>query len=361
MLLLIILGLAAFPVSAEAQGFGLPGAYGLKIYQVSSALYPYVQVYFRTFDKEMQPLVNLNERNIGLMVKGRSYDPMKQQYFIESLRQRHEATRTVLVLDASKSMAGRPFEASLRACARFIDSKRPQDEVSVLAIRDTKEGYDIVSEFERDAGALGRRLADVKVDGMKTRLYDTIGAALQACGTVSQGAITPSSATYIVSCSVIVFSDGLDEGSAVSREELNTRISNMPIPIPVYSLAYSRINPKHFKNLEAISKNSFGKYYLIGEAVDKMQKVIEEIQNIIQSDYVVTFRSYVPIDGEMHSFKLGVEYPSGSGKYYYENARFDAIEPPPVSQIIDKLKELNAVMPSLPSPNDAYLGSGTTN
>ena len=64
------------PAHAGEVGFAAPGGYGLKIYRVSSDLYPFVQVYFRTFDQQMQPLVNLNYMNIGLMVKGKSYDPM---------------------------------------------------------------------------------------------------------------------------------------------------------------------------------------------------------------------------------------------------------------------------------------------
>lgn len=349
----LITGGILSPGLASGQD-ALPGAYGLKVYQVNSALYPFVQAYFRTFDKNMMPLVNLNERNIGLMVKGRAYDPMKRQYFIQSIRQRQEATRTVIVLDASKSMAGKPFDAAARACARFVDSKRPQDEVSVLAIRDTKEGYEVVSEFERDGGALGRRLADVKPDGRKTRLYDTIGAAMQACGSASQGSILASAANYIVSCSVVVFSDGQDDGSALTREELNARISSLSIPIPIYSLAYSRVNPKFFKNLEALSKNSFGKYYLIAEAYDAMQRVVEEIQNIILSDYVVTFRANVNVDGEEHSFKLGVEYPSGSGKYSYDNAKFEALQAPPLPAVIQKWDELALALPELPSGREPY-------
>src|SRR4029077_13435359 len=68
------LGLLA-PGSARAQA-----GYGLKIFRVESGLYPFVQIYFRTFDKDMEPLVNLNELNIGIMVKGRAYDPAKRQY-----------------------------------------------------------------------------------------------------------------------------------------------------------------------------------------------------------------------------------------------------------------------------------------
>ena len=341
-------------ISVSASGASDPGGYGLKIYKVNSGLYPYVQVYFRTFDENQQPLVNLNAMNVGLMVKGKAYDPAKRQYQINSIRQRQEATRTVLILDASKSMSGAPFKAALTAAARYIDSKRPQDEVAILSIRDNnKNGYDVISEFERDPGALGRRLADVKADSNKSRIYDTIGAAMQMCGMSAQGSVTPSAENYIVSCSIVVFSDGLDEGSALSREELNARITGLNIPIPIYSLAYTK-QSKYFKNLESLSKNSFGIYYLIGESLDNMQQTVEKIQNIIQSDYVLTFRSVVPVDGEEHAIKVGVEYPSGSGKFTYENAKMEAIEPPPVPAILQEIQRLDSLFPPLPAGATPY-------
>jgi hypothetical protein len=352
---LVTLIFGIFSLSAAGVSYGAdPGSYGLKIYRVNSGLYPYVQVYFRTFDQDQQPLVNLNAMNIGLMVKGKAYDPMKRQYSISSIRHRQEATRSVLVLDTSKSMAGAPFNAALQAAARYIDSKRPQDEVAILAIRDTKDGYDIVSEFERDPGALGRRLGDVKADGKKTRLYDSIGAGMQMCGMTAQGSVTPTAENYIVSCAVVIFSDGHDDGSALSREELNGRITALNIPVPIYSLAYSKVSQKHFKNLESLSKNSFGIYYLIGETVDRMQQTVEQIQNIIQSDYVLTFRSAVPVDGEEHAIKVGVEYPSGSGKFSYENAKMEAIDPPPVPTIMQLMQEMTAAMPPLPEGATPY-------
>jgi len=345
-ILLVSPALSQQPPSTSLQG------YGVKIFRVESGLYPCVQVYFRTFDQDKNPLVNLNELNIGIMVKGRSYDPGKRQYRVESLRTRDEAVRSVLVIDASLSMKGEPFEKALKAAARFIDSKRAQDQVALLAIRDpSKEGYELVSNFERDAGALGRRLADVPCDAKKTRLYDAIGAAMQMCGMVAQGGTSAAAAEYIVSCSVVVFSDGQDDGSAISREELNARISGLTIPVPLYSVAYSTVGTAYFKNLEALSKNSFGVYYPVGEAFDRMQQVVESIQNILQNDYVVTFRSYVPVDGEEHALKLGVEYPSKSGKITYESTKFEAIEPPPIEIIIKKRAALCELIPQLPDNN----------
>ncbi len=351
--------LALFSVTVSAQqgyGFAAPGGYGLKVYRTDYSLFPFIQVYMRTFDENMQPLVNLNERNIGLMIQGRPYDPLKLQYGVQSIRQRQEATRSVLVIDASKSMAGNPFEDSLKAAVRFIDSKRPQDEVAIIAIRDTKEGYEVVSQFERDDKALARRIADIRADGMKTRLYDGIGAALQMCALSSQGSVV--SGNYVVSCSIVVMSDGRDEGSAVSRGELMTRISNLSIPFPIYSLAYSRISRNYFKNLEALSKNSFGIYHVVGETTSKMQSIVEGIQNILQSDYVVTLRSYIPVDGATHNIKIGVEYPSGSGKYVYDNSQFEAIQPPPFPKIQEAISLLDKKIPALPDGNPYYPAGG---
>jgi Mg-chelatase subunit ChlD len=336
---------AQLPASTNLEGFGL------KIFRVESALYPFVQVYFRTFDQNMQPLVNLNEMNIGVMVKGRSYDLAKRQYFVQSIRNRSEAVRTVIVLDCSKTMAGTPFTEALKASARFIDSKRPQDQVAIIAVNDAQGGYEVVSNFERDKDALGRRLADVKCDANTTSLFDAIAAAMQMCGMVSQGGVQTGDAEYIISSSIVVFSDGMDENSALSREELNNRITNLAIPIPIYSMAYSKVDKVHLKNLEALSKNSFGVYYPITDSMDNMQRVVESIQNILQNDYVVTFRAYQPVDGEKHNMKVGLEYPSRSGKMTYQSADFEAIEPPPVQQILEAQGKIAQQLQQLPDGN----------
>ncbi len=336
---------AQLPSSTNLEGFGL------KIFKVESGLYPFVQVYIRTFDQDARPLVNLNELNIGVMVKGRSYDPAKRQYIVQSVRNRQEATRSVIVLDCSKTMAGKPFEEALKAAARFVDSKRKQDQVAIIAINDATPGYEVFSNFERDPDALGRRLADIKCDSNTTRLYDAIAAAMQMCGMVSQGGVQSTDAEYVVSNSIIVFSDGKDEGSALSREELNNRITNLKIPVPIYSLAYTRIDASFLKNLESLSKNSFGVYFPIGETLDRMQRCVEDIQNIVQNDYVVTFRCYLPVDGETHALKVGLEYPSRSGKMTYQGADFEAIEPPPVEKILTEQSKVAAVLKPLPDGN----------
>ncbi len=364
--ILLFLGLFLMCMPSVMAASSSPGGYGLKIYRVNSALYPYVQVYIRTFDHNKQPLVNLNAMNIGLMVKGRSYNPVKQQYFIQTIRQRSsDAIRSVIILDTSGSMRDKKlgkqgFVASLEAAARFIDGKRSQDEIAILAIDTSKEGYSMVSGFERDREALARRLLDVKNNAVDSRIYDTIGAAMQMCATSSQGSsIEPSVGSFIASCSILVFSDGRDEGSALSREELNARITKLDIPVPIYSLAYGHKSAAFFRNLESISKNSFGVYYLIGETANKMTQVVESIQNILLSDYVVTFRSFIGVDGEEHALKVGVEYPSGSKKLKYSSTQFEAIEALPFDEIVKAINMLNVKIPA-PTNGNPYFDKNST-
>ncbi len=348
----------AAPAGAVPPALNLHG-YGLKIFRVESALYPFVHVYLRTFDQDMEPLVNLNRMNIGLMVKGRVYDPDKRQYLIQPLRNRPEAVRTVLVIDTARTMAGAQFESALRAAARFIDAKRPQDQVAIVALADNPDGYTIVSNFERDYGALGRRLADLHADSETARLYDGIAAAMELTAATGPGSDSPSGSDYVVSSSVVVFSDGRDTESAMSRSDLMTRISGLALPIPIYGLGFGPDKDRTLRNLQALARNSFGKFYRIGRGAATITRSIEDIQNILLSDYVVTFRAYVPVDGERHPLKVGFEYPTGSGKMRYDSASFETLEPPNLPPILAAQQKLDQAIPPL-ADSDPFLGNPYT-
>lgn len=343
---LTILALVFAAVLAANLGHAATQGYGLKIFRVESGLYPFVHVYMRTFDQEMNPLVNLNVLNIGVMVEGRAYDPRKKQYFIQPIRSREEATRSILVLDTNKMLKGPDFEAMVRAAARFIDAKRPQDQVAILALDNSGEGYTVLSNFDREPGILGRRLADLQPRSDKTRLYDGVAAAMQMAGS-AVGGDSSSDVEYIVSTSIIVLGGGRDDDSAISRSDLMTRISGLKIPTPIYALGFTGPDNKDPRNLQALSKNSFGKYYPIGTAYDTITRSIEDIQNIMQSDYVLTFRSYIPVDGNRHNVKIGVEYPTGSGIMYYDSSSFEAIEPPTFPRILEAQQKIDKAIPAL--------------
>lgn len=331
--------------------------YTFKIYAVNSAFYPIVQVYLRTWDAEREPLPNVNYANIGLMVQGRSYDPMKfdpqtrrPQYAIETLQNREEAFRTVLVLDCSLSMAGKPFADAQNALMKYVEAKRPSDQIAVIAIRDTDQGYQLVSGFEKDPTMLYQRISDVECDGRQTRLYDAVAAAMEMCATASQGGMSNTGAEHAVLNTILVLSDGKDEGSAVARDELMNRIGQLPVPIPIYSLAYAKSDPSAFLNLEALSKGSFGRYWR-HEDSQEFGATVQHIHRINRSDYVLTFRSYVEVDGAKHPLKIGISWPSNTGRFVFDSAQFEAVDSPAkyVAEGRDVFEKLQQAFPPLPT------------
>ena len=67
----------------------------------------------------------------------------------------------------------------------------------------------------------------------------------------------------------------------------------------------------------------------------------------MQSDYVLTFRSPIPVDGGRHNVKIGVEYPTGSGIMYYDTSMFETIEPPTFPRILEAQQKLDKAIPAL--------------
>jgi hypothetical protein len=258
-----------------------------------------------------------------------------------------------LVLDTNKDLKGAAFEAMIRSAARFIDAKRPQDQVAILALDNSSEGCTVLSNYDREPGTLGRRLADLQPHSDKTRLYDGVAAAMQMAGG-AVGGNSSSEVEYIVSTSILVLGSGRDDDSAISRSDLMTRISSLAIPVPIYALCFSGSEGREQRNLQALVMNSFGKYYAVGGAYDTITRNIEDIQNVMQSDYVLTFRAYIPVDGGKHNVKVGVEYPTGSGVMYYDSAAFEAIEPPTFPQVLEAQQALDKVIVAV-KPAELYL------
>lgn len=340
--------------SAQTASTNLAGDYGFKVYRVESGLYPFVHIFLRTFQPDMTFLPSLNELNVGLMVGGKIYDVAKRQYFIRTVEQYQVATRTVIVVDGSGSMKNEPAANVLRAASRFIDNQRNIDQTAIIASDESVDGYRIVSQFERDKVTLANRLADVTFTAQTTSIFDAVAEGMKMCASSGAGGLGSSDAEYFASCSIILFSDGDDNSSALKRDDLMARINSLETPIPIYSLAYTNSDPEFLKNLQAFSKNSFGKYYAPTEANIDMGQNVEQISSIIKNDYVVVFRAYKPIDGEEHGLKVGVEYPTHSGKMRYESGDFEAIQAPPVDRVRNMQIRLNEALAELPD-HDPYL------
>ena len=68
--------------------------------------------------------------------------------------------------------------------------------------------------------------------------------------------------------------------------------------------------------------------------------------------------NYITLDTELehgiwekHIVKIGIEYPSGSGKMRYDSGEFEAISPPNFPKILAMQEKLNKMFPPVPDAN----------
>lgn len=326
------------------------GTYGLKVYHVNSLFYPFVMVYFRTMDMNKDPLINLTPYNVGLMVEGKAYDTYKKQFFVETLQGRTEGVRTTIVVDCSSSMWGRSFQDAIKAVNNYINLKSPSDEIAIVAIT---EKVEIITPFIKDKNKLSLLLRDLQPVGSKTRLYDGIARAMQLAYS-APGTTLGESTEFSVLNNIIVVSDGKDEGSLVSADALVNKITTMNRPVPIYALAYSPDPDDGEANrLQLLSEASYGRFWT-ATSTSSITKIMDEIQSINRHDYVLTFRSYLPVDGRRHNMKVVLNY---EGRAHLDNAEFETIEVPLLTDQMRRARmSLERKIAALPDGNP-YLSS----
>jgi Ca-activated chloride channel family protein len=136
----------------------------------------------------------------------------------------------VLVFDKSGSMAGRALVEAKQGANAFLDMLHPRDEASLLFFDTTV--YPLVGPRRLDTGkAELQQRTDEAIASGKTALYDSIAQAM----TISEGrARTSPGAIH----AVVVMTDGRDEGSQLTLDELKKRFSSEEALVKVFTIAY---------------------------------------------------------------------------------------------------------------------------
>ena len=116
----------------------------------------------------------------------------------------------ILLLDVSGSMH-RSIVAVRDAAAAFVQRLGPKDSCSLITFGD---GVKTIAGFTDDKGQLLHLLEDLEARDAKTYLYQAVDDALNLA------AVSPSSRAAIV-----LMTDGHDEGSALTAEDVRRKLS----------------------------------------------------------------------------------------------------------------------------------------
>jgi Ca-activated chloride channel family protein len=236
----------------------------------------YVMVPFTVLTGHGSPITDLRESEIALEVDGAK---VHSDLFEKS--QNAPVSYTILV-DGSGSMglAGK-MESARAAVDALLSKSIPGDDFSVYVFAES-EAHEVVP-FTDDKAAVRRAVAAIRPFG-KTAFFD----ALSTMPERSRLGRNPTRA-------VILLSDGIDNASTLSRDELARRLEGVGIPIyplglrePGELAGASRDERSDIGLLDDVATLTGGRLF-IGNQPAQLSAAVESLEKNLRAQYLIGF------------------------------------------------------------------------
>ena len=206
---------------------------------------------------------------------------------VQTLTASGHGMAVAVVLDVSGSMQGRPLNAIRTGLARFAGDAGPYDSIAIETLADDSRWEvnwgDSPDQIRRAIGELASR-------GKLTRLWDGLLLA------VNKLPETPAARR------VIAISDGHDEGSAHSLDEVIEAYRNHLTPVD--AIGVTRSDPAYLANLQRLAEETGGQFQTARSETDLERLAGGGIERL-RALPVVGFRlDDSPPDGKSHEFEV---------------------------------------------------------
>lgn len=239
----------------------------------------YVMVPFTVLGPHSAPITDLGSSEVSLLVDG---IPVQSDMFEKSMDA--PVSFTILV-DGSGSMALAGKMEAARAAVEALIARRKQGDDFSLFVFDDKEAHEVVP-FTDDPSAILAAMSNIKPWG-KTAFFDAVA-------TMPERSRLGRNATR----AIILLSDGIDNASKLTREQLSKNLEGLGIPI--YSLGLREAGEaKLLKGqtmeassdialLDDVATQTGGRLFL-GNRPEQLGKAVDKIENDLRAQYLIGF------------------------------------------------------------------------
>lgn len=148
-----------------------------------------------------------------------------------------------LLIDTSLSVKKNDFESIKESAISYIQNAAESHNIALFAIGN--EPVKVV-DFTKDKNKLIQELKTLTTSAIKTTIYDTIFLAIKSLS------LYPEKPSII-----IIFSDGLDEGSILLFDDIARLVSEKSIPIYSVRIGNNLSGEKTLKRLNLLSSGSY--------------------------------------------------------------------------------------------------------
>lgn len=303
LILLFLLLPAGAALAAEPQEFTVSQA---------SARIPVITAYLDILDAGGQPVTGITPANLSATI-GRHAARVAE---VKSFEENREGVAYIFLIDVSRSLRPAEFAQMREAIKSWIAGLQDRDRMAILAFGDEVK---LVADFTANQDELNAKLTSLGPTDSRTRLHAALARAME----MQQRGDDDLPTRRVI----VVLSDGKDEGSGLTAEDVLEKIRQSHMPI--YAVGYSSLpgaeRQQYQDVLYRFARSSGGVFREAGAA--RLTEIYTDLKQAIRRVQVARFTcDDCPADGQ--SYRLQINLTVGNRKL---SDGFDMILTPDVA------------------------------
>ena len=245
--------------------------------------FPKIKVNFSVTGIDNGGISGLSEENILVFEDGYRVNYVK----IKDIPSSADPVHLVLAIDSSKSISKDYLDKIKKNAGHIADAAGENDNIAVLRFNDEVK---LLNNFSSNREIIKKSISSVERHGSKTLMLDGIYDAIKLLSNIESSRK-----------GILVFTDGKDEGSALSSDDVIKAAREFAIP--VYFITTP--NCKGLNHANRIAKLTDGAWVSSDKNVaDIYKKVFSRIKNI----YEIYYQTIVKADNSKHTLEVRLKY-----------------------------------------------------
>ncbi len=247
------------PASASAEG-------KLELTAPNTNSQPRVSLTLTATDENGLPLLDLEPKDVEVTENG----VVQEDVVLYPFYERPTPVDSVLALDASLTMRGKPLEEAKVAAKGFVNGMGAEDRTGVVSFG---KAVKIEQPLTTDTTKLAQAINRLKVSPM-TPLYDALVVAAEEANRSTNPRV------------VILMTDGANWRSKLTADEALEQVQDLGVP--VFTVGFGKRAAK--APLERIAQETGGKYYTALEG-SSLAEIFQQISKQLHQDYRLSYKS----------------------------------------------------------------------
>jgi len=246
--------------------------------------FPRIKVNISAVDPECRGLSALDEGNIRVYEDGYMVNYVK----VKNISSTAERLHLVFAIDSSKSINAKFIEKIKHDAKGIVSSACDNDRIALYRFNDRVV---MLNSFSSNRGELLKGIKSIQRHGTRTTLYDAIYDSIELLSSVKS-----------VRRGVVVFTDGKDEGSSISSDDV-IKFSR-DAGVPVYFITSAPLKDR--RQISRIAKLTGG--VLIPDGCRGVTGLYRTILSRIRNIYEINYMSIVKRDSSKHNLEVRLKY-----------------------------------------------------